>query len=155
MWRSWATEETKYVLRPVKQWEQLGNMHNLISKTFLNKNPPTAKLDIYWLCAICKAKCVITHMLVVKLQFHLSLREMGDNVLLILLLFPICVACNATSLLGGGNNIPLVLLLFPICVACTGCKADRWPQVYFWCFMFEKVCFYFQIKYCFFEENVS
>ena len=40
--RSWATEETKYVLRPVKQWEQLGNMHNLISKTFLNKNPPTS-----------------------------------------------------------------------------------------------------------------
>ena len=30
MERSRATEETKYVLRPVKQWEQLGNMHNLI-----------------------------------------------------------------------------------------------------------------------------
>ena len=43
MGRSWATEETKYVLRPVKQWEQLGNMHNLISKTFLNKNPPTGQ----------------------------------------------------------------------------------------------------------------
>ena len=58
---------------------------------------PSAKFDIYWLCAICKAKCVITHMLVVKLQFLLSLREIGDNVLFVLLLFPICVACNAVS----------------------------------------------------------
>ena len=41
MGRSWATEKTKYFLRPVKQWEQLGNMHNLIEKTFLNKNHPT------------------------------------------------------------------------------------------------------------------
>ena len=43
MGRSWATEETKYVLRPGKQRKQLGNMHNLISKTFLNKNPPTGQ----------------------------------------------------------------------------------------------------------------
>ena len=39
---------------------------------------PSAKLNIYWLSAICKAKCVITHMLVVKLQFLLGLREVGD-----------------------------------------------------------------------------
>ena len=46
MGRSWATEKTKYVLRPVKQWEQLGNMHNLISKTFPNKNPPNAMITV-------------------------------------------------------------------------------------------------------------
>ena len=40
MGRSWATEITKSVLKPVKQWEQLGNMHNWKFRNFLNKNPP-------------------------------------------------------------------------------------------------------------------
>ena len=35
-------EKTKTVLKPVKQWDQHGNMQNWISKTFLNKNHPTA-----------------------------------------------------------------------------------------------------------------
>ena len=53
MGRSWATEETKYVLRPVKQWEQFGNMHNLITKTFLNKNPPNVHCHQIRYCTIC------------------------------------------------------------------------------------------------------
>ena len=34
MGRSWAREKTKCVLRPVKQWEQLGNMHNWSFRNF-------------------------------------------------------------------------------------------------------------------------
>ena len=42
MGRSWATEKTKCVLKPVKQWEQIGNMHNWRFRNFLNKNHPNA-----------------------------------------------------------------------------------------------------------------
>ena len=41
MGRSSATEKTKCVLKPVKQWEQCGNMHNWKFRNFLNKNHPT------------------------------------------------------------------------------------------------------------------
>ena len=69
-------------------------------------NVPSAKLDIYWLRAICRASCVITHMLVVNLKYLLSLREIGDNVLFVLLLFPICAACTAVfyGFKGGGRH---------------------------------------------------
>ena len=41
MGRSSATEKTKCVLKPVKQWEQRGNMHNWKFRNFLNKNHPS------------------------------------------------------------------------------------------------------------------
>ena len=42
MGRNCPRAKTKTVLKPVKQWDQHGNMQNWISKTFLNKNHPTA-----------------------------------------------------------------------------------------------------------------
>ena len=42
MGRKRPRAKTKTVLKPVKQWDQHGNMQNWISKTFLNKNHPTA-----------------------------------------------------------------------------------------------------------------
>ena len=42
MGRKGPRAKTKTVLKPVKQWDQHGNMQNWISKTFLNKNHPTA-----------------------------------------------------------------------------------------------------------------
>ena len=41
MGRKGPRAKTKIVLKSVKQWEQLGNMHNLKFQTFLNKNHPT------------------------------------------------------------------------------------------------------------------
>ena len=41
MGRKRPRAKTKTVLKPVKQWDQLGNMQNWISKTFLNKNHPS------------------------------------------------------------------------------------------------------------------
>ena len=41
MGRKRPRAKTKNVLKPVKQWDQHGNMQNWISKTFLNKNHPT------------------------------------------------------------------------------------------------------------------
>ena len=38
MGRKGPRAKTKIVLKSVKQWEQLGNMHNLKFQTFLNKN---------------------------------------------------------------------------------------------------------------------
>ena len=40
MGRKGPRAKTKIVLKSVKQWEQLGNMHNLKFQTFLNKNHP-------------------------------------------------------------------------------------------------------------------
>ena len=49
MGRSWATEKTKCVLKPVKQWEQLGNMHNWKILSLLNKNPPNLMVEhMHW-----------------------------------------------------------------------------------------------------------
>ena len=41
MGREGPRAKTKIVLKSVKQWEQLGNMHNWKFQTFLNKNHPT------------------------------------------------------------------------------------------------------------------
>ena len=43
MGRKGPRAKTKIVLKSVKQWEQLGNMHNLKFQTFLNKNHPTVR----------------------------------------------------------------------------------------------------------------
>ena len=42
MGRKGPRAKTKIVLKSVKQWEQLENMHNLKFQTFLNKNHPTS-----------------------------------------------------------------------------------------------------------------
>ena len=41
MGRKGPRAKTKIDLKSVKQWEQLGNMHNLKFQTFLNKNHPS------------------------------------------------------------------------------------------------------------------
>ena len=43
MGRKGPRAKTKIVLKSVKQWEQLGNMHNLKFQTFLNKNHPNTE----------------------------------------------------------------------------------------------------------------
>ena len=42
MRRKGPRARTKIVLKSVKQWEQLGDMHNLKFQTFLNKNHPVS-----------------------------------------------------------------------------------------------------------------
>ena len=42
MGRKGPRVRTKIVLKSVKQWEQLGDMHNLKFQTFLNKNHPVS-----------------------------------------------------------------------------------------------------------------
>ena len=44
MGRKGPRAKTKIVLKSVKQWEQLGNMHNLKRQTFLNTNHP----NVWW-----------------------------------------------------------------------------------------------------------
>ena len=39
-WEGNVLEQKKTVLKPVKQWEQLGNTPNWKLQTFLNKNHP-------------------------------------------------------------------------------------------------------------------
>ena len=47
MGRKRPRAKTKTVLKPVKQWDQHGNMQNWISKSFLNKNHPINNLVGY------------------------------------------------------------------------------------------------------------
>ena len=44
MGREGRRAKTKTVLKPVKQWEQLGSMQNWKFESFGNKNPPTTGL---------------------------------------------------------------------------------------------------------------
>ena len=46
MGRKGPRAKTKIVLKSVKQWEQLGNMHNLKFQTFLNKNNINSRYKI-------------------------------------------------------------------------------------------------------------
>ena len=47
MGREGRRAKTKTVLKPVKQWEQLGSMPNWKFRNFLNKNPPSKIGTIY------------------------------------------------------------------------------------------------------------
>ena len=70
MGRKGPSAKTKIVLKSVKQWEQLGNMHNLKFQTFLNKNPPT----LHFQCATFFYSCVLAFLqLLSKLSFVLIL----------------------------------------------------------------------------------
>ena len=53
MGRKGPRAKTKIVLKSVKQWEQLGNMHNLKFQTFPNKNHPNNQPSVDALHRIC------------------------------------------------------------------------------------------------------
>ena len=51
MGREGRRAKTKTVMKPVKQWEQLGSMQNWKFQTFGNKNPPTPQAGLWFLSA--------------------------------------------------------------------------------------------------------
>ena len=79
MGRKGPRAKTKIVLKPVKQWEQLGNMHNLKFQTFLNKNHPTV-LFCTVLLALYYQYCAVSTVLLARCYEHCAF----NNVLLAL-----------------------------------------------------------------------